>query len=224
MLAKAIIQTVVLAVLFGAMLFAPAGRLDWWQAWAFIALFVASSVAMATALAMTDPDLLKERTSVSGGRTLQPWDRVFFALLPIGVVGWFVGMGWEARLGPPAWGLAGQVLGGAMQMACMWIAWLTFRVNSFAAPAVQVQSDRAQQVIQTGPYALVRHPMYAGAVLWMSGTPLLLGSRYGLIGSALLILLVAVRAVGEEKVLAEGLAGYAEYRRKVRFRLVPGVW
>jgi protein-S-isoprenylcysteine O-methyltransferase Ste14 len=224
MLAKALVQTAVLAVLFGAMLFAPAGRLDWWQAWAFIVLFVASSVAMATALAMTDPALLKERTSVSGGRGLKPWDRVFFALLPIGVVAWFVGMGWEARLNPPAWGWVGHLLGGAMQMACMWIAWRTFRENSFAAPAVQVQSDRAQEVIETGPYALVRHPLYAGALLWMIGTPLLLGSRWGLVGSALMILLVAVRAVGEEKVLVDGLAGYEAYRRKVRFRFVPGVW
>ena len=111
-----------------------------------------------------------------------------------------------------------------MQMACMWVAWLTFRVNSFAAPAVQVQSDRAQEVIQTGPYALVRHPMYAGALLWMLGAPLLLGSRWGFIGSALMILLVAGRAVGEEKVLAAELAGYDAYRRKVRFRLLPGVW
>lgn len=224
MLARAIAQTAVLAVFFGAMLFIPAGRLNWWQAWAFIALFVASSVAMAVGLARTDPALLKERTSVSGGRGLRAWDRAFFALLPIGVVTWFVAMGWEARANPPAWGLAGQILGGAMQIACMWVAWLTFRVNSFAAPAVQVQSDRAQEVIQTGPYAIVRHPLYAGALFWMIGAPLLLGSRWGLIGSAAMILLVAIRAVGEEKVLAEGLAGYADYRRKVRWRFVPGVW
>ncbi len=224
MLGRAILQTAVIAVLFGLMLFLPAGRLDWLQGWAFIGLFVVSSVAMATGLALTDPALLKERTSVSGGRELKPWDRVFFALLPLGVVAWFVGMGWEARAGAQAWGIAGQALGGAMQMACMGIAWLTFRVNSFAAPAVQVQSDRGQQDIQTGPYAIVRHPMYAGALLWMIGAPLLLGSRFGLIGSALLILLVAVRAVGEEKVLAEGLEGYADYKRKVRFRLLPGVW
>lgn len=221
---KAVVQTNVVALLFGAMLFLPAGRLHWWQAWTFIALFAASSVAMAAGLARTDPDLLKERTSVSGGRGLKPWDRVFFALLPLTVVGWFVGMGWEARTNPPAWGIAGQTLGGAMQMACMWVAWKTFRVNSFAAPAVQVQADRAQEVIQTGPYALVRHPMYAGAMLWLIGTPLLLGSRYGFIGSVLAILLVAVRAVGEEKVLVEGLAGYADYRKKVRWRLVPYVW
>lgn len=221
---KAIVQTAIIAVLFGLMLFLPAGRLAWPQAWAFIALFVISSLAMAAGLARTDPDLLKERTSVSGGRGLKAWDRVFFALLPITVVAWFVGMGWEARLRPPAWGPAGQALGGVMQMACMWVAWKTFRENSFAAPAVQVQTDRAQHVIETGPYALVRHPLYAGAMLWLIGTPLLLGSRFGFIGSALAILLVAVRAVGEEKVLVEGLPGYAEYRRKVRFRLLPGVW
>lgn len=224
MLRRALLQTAVVAVLFGLLLFLPAGRLDWGQAWAFIALFVASSAAMAAGLARTDPDLLRERTSVSGGRGLRPWDRVFFVLLQIGIVTWFVAMGWEARRQAPAWGVAGQALGGAMQVGCMWIAWLTFRVNSFAAPAVQVQTDRAQAVIQTGPYAVVRHPMYAGALLWMFGTPLLLGSRWGFIGSALVALLVAARAVGEEKVLVAGLAGYDDYRRKVRFRLLPGVW
>jgi protein-S-isoprenylcysteine O-methyltransferase Ste14 len=224
MLAKAIVQTAVIAVVFGLLLFLPAGRLDWPQAWAFIALFVVTSLAMATGLAITDPALLKERTSVSGGRGLRPWDRAFFALLGVGIPAWFVAMGLEARLLPPAWGWAGQALGGAMILTCMWIAWRTFRENSFAAPAVQVQSDRAQAVIQTGPYAFVRHPLYAGATLWMVGAPLLLGSRIGLVGSVAMILVVALRSIGEERVLTEELAGYDDYRRKVRFRLLPGVW
>ena len=224
MLAKAFVQTAVIAVLFGLMLFVPAGRLAWPQAWVFIGLFVLTSLAMATALAIADPALLRERTSVSGGRGLRPWDRAFFALLAVGVPAWFVAMGLEARFAPPVWGWAGQALGGAMILACMWIAWRTFRENSFAAPAVQVQSDRAQEVIQTGPYAFVRHPLYAGATLWMIGAPLLLGSRIGLVGSVAMILLVALRAIGEERVLTEELTGYDAYLRKVRFRLLPGVW
>jgi len=221
---RAVVQTLVLAVVFGLLLFLPAGTLDWPQAWAFIALFVVSSVAMAAALARHDPALLRERTSVSGGRGLKRWDRVFFALLPITFLAWFAAMGWEARLRPPAWGLAGQAVGGLMIVSCMWIAWLTFRENSFATPAVQVQGDRGQEVIQTGPYALVRHPLYAGALLWMLGAPLLLGSTVGFAGSVAMIALVAVRAVGEERVLVEELPGYAAYRGKVRWRFVPGVW
>lgn len=224
MLGRAIAQTAVIAVIFGLMLFLPAGRLDWPQAWAFIALFVILSVAMAVGLARTDPDLLKERTSVSGGRGLRGWDRMFFALLLLGIPAWFIGMGWEARMNPPAWGWAVQAVGGVMAMTCMAIAWRTFRENSFAAPAVQVQTDRQQRVIDTGPYAVVRHPLYAGATLWMLGTPVMLGSRWGLVGSAAMILLVALRSIGEERVLAEELAGYDDYRRKVRYRLLPGVW
>ncbi|WP_331082843.1 isoprenylcysteine carboxylmethyltransferase family protein [Phenylobacterium sp.] len=224
MFGRAIAQTAVIAVLFGLMLFFPAGRLDWPQAWVFIVLFVVTSVAMAYGLARTDPALLKERTSVSGGRGLRGWDRVFFTVLLLGVPAWFIAMGWEARLNPPAWGWPVQAVGGAMALTCMAIAWRTFRENSFAAPAVQVQTDRQQHVIDTGPYAVVRHPLYAGATLWMLGTPMLLGSRIGLVGGAAMILLVALRSIGEERVLSKELAGYDDYRHKVRFRLLPGVW
>jgi protein-S-isoprenylcysteine O-methyltransferase Ste14 len=151
-------------------------------------------------------------------------DRLLFLLIFAAFVAWFAAMGFEARFAAPAWGPLGQALGATLILACMWIAWRTFRENSFATPDVRVQAERGQRVISTGPYAVVRHPLYAGAVLWMVGAPLLLGSRWGFIGAAVLIALMAQRALEEEKVLAEGLAGYGDYRRKVRFRFVPGVW
>lgn len=221
---KAVVQTIVMAALFGLLLFGSAGRLDWPQGWAFIVVFAACSIAVAGALARSDPELLKERTSISGGRGLRPWDRVFFGLLTAIFLIWFVGMGLEARFGPPAWGWPLQALGAALLCACMGIAWRTFQENRYAAPAVQVQADRGQEVIQTGPYAIVRHPLYAGALLWMVGAPLLLGSAWGFLGSAAMAVLVGARAVGEERVLIQGLDGYAAYCRKVRWRFVPGVW
>lgn len=224
MIARMLVQNVGFLILVGLLLFLPAGRLDWVQAWAFLALFGTVNLAVGFALARHDPELLRERMTLPVGREIKPWDRVYFMLLLLGFLAWFALMGLEARYNPPAWGLAGQAVGGALTVACMWIAWLTFRENSFATPAVQVQADRGQHVISTGPYALVRHPLYAGANLWMIGMPLMLGSRWGLIGSALMIVLVAIRAIGEEKVLAEGLAGYDDYRRRVRYRLVPGLW
>ena len=224
MTARMLVQNVAFLTLLGLLLFLPAGRLDWIQAWAFLAVLGTTSAAVGFALARHDPALLRQRMTLPVGREIKPWDRVYFVLLFLGFLVWFALMGLEARYTPAAWGLAGQVLGGVLTIACMWIAWLTFRENSFATPAVRVQAERGQKVISTGPYALVRHPLYAGANLWMIGTPLMLGSRWGLIGSALMILLIAVRAVGEEKVLAEGLAGYDDYRRRVRFRLLPGVW
>ena len=96
--------------------------------------------------------------------------------------------------------------------------------NSFAASTIEVQVERGQQVISTGPYAVVRHPMYAYTILLILGAPLLLGSLWGLAGLVVLVPLLGARALGEEALLREGLPGYGDYAGKVRFRLVPGVW
>ncbi len=96
--------------------------------------------------------------------------------------------------------------------------------NSFAATTIRLQTERGQTVIATGPYAVVRHPLYASTLLFMVGAPLLLGSLWGLLGLAVFIPLLGARALSEEALLTPNLAGYADYVRKVRFRLVPGVW
>jgi len=104
----------------------------------------------------------------------------------------------------------------------MWGAWRTFRENSFAAPVVKLQEG--QKTIDTGPYAIVRHPMYASALALFIGAPLLLGSYLGLVGSVVLILAIAWRAVNEERVLRASLKGYDDYMKRVRYRFAPGVW
>jgi protein-S-isoprenylcysteine O-methyltransferase Ste14 len=98
------------------------------------------------------------------------------------------------------------------------------RENSFAAPVIRLQTERGHRVVSTGPYALVRHPMYSGSVLFFVGAPLLLGSWWGVAMSPLLVLLFAGRIVIEERALTAGLPGYADYTARVRYRLVPGVW
>jgi protein-S-isoprenylcysteine O-methyltransferase Ste14 len=121
----------------------------------------------------------------------------------------------------PAWlnglGLA-LVIGGFLAVLRV------FRENSFAAPVVRVQNERAQRVIDTGPYAIVRHPMYAGALLYLFGMPLLLGSWYGLLAVPLMILGLAPRAVMEERLLKRDLPGYANYTARVHYRFIPYVW
>jgi len=104
------------------------------------------------------------------------------------------------------------------------IVWLTFRENSFAAPVIKIQKERGQHVISTGPYAIVRHPMYAGGTLYLIGMPLLLGSWLGLVVLPLILGALSVRIFIEEATLRRGLPGYGEYARRVRYRLVPGVW
>jgi protein-S-isoprenylcysteine O-methyltransferase Ste14 len=121
---------------------------------------------------------------------------------------------------PIAWqalGLALLVLSSAI------IAWV-FNENSFAAAVVRVQSERGHHVISSGPYAFVRHPMYSGAVLFMFGIALLLGSWWGVVTSPIFAILFGVRTRIEEKTLTTGLPDYADYAARVRYRLVPGMW
>jgi protein-S-isoprenylcysteine O-methyltransferase Ste14 len=117
-----------------------------------------------------------------------------------------------------------NVLGGALVVAGFLATVLVFRENSFAAPVIRVQAEREQRVIDTGPYAVVRHPMYAAAVLYLAGMPLLLGSWYGLLVVPLMFAGIAPRAVLEERLLKRELPGYADYMKRVRHRLIPGVW
>jgi protein-S-isoprenylcysteine O-methyltransferase Ste14 len=117
-----------------------------------------------------------------------------------------------------------QELGVLAIAVSMCIMFLIMRTNSFAAPVVKIQAERGHRVISDGPYAVVRHPMYGGAVLLILGIPLLLGSWSGLALSPLLVLLFAVRAVKEERTLMAELPGYADYAARVRYRLVPMVW
>jgi protein-S-isoprenylcysteine O-methyltransferase Ste14 len=98
------------------------------------------------------------------------------------------------------------------------------RENSYASPLVKVDAERGHKVISTGPYAWVRHPMYGGAILYFIGAPLLLGSWYGLVIGLILIGIMALRAVWEEQTLMAELAGYSDYAKRVRYRMVPGVW
>ena len=156
----------------------------------------------------------------------QPWwDRLFL----VGFIAfWFV---WLAFMGADAarfhWSQMPPWLGilGALLVITGFAATMpVFAANSFAAPSVTLQSGRGQHVIDSGPYALVRHPMYAAAMLYLVGLPLMLGSWYGLIGSAAFIVGVSFRAVGEERKLARELPGYAEYMTRVPWRLVPYLW
>jgi protein-S-isoprenylcysteine O-methyltransferase Ste14 len=139
--------------------------------------------------------------------------------------GWLVLMALDAR----HWGLSHMPGAlhdaGAVSIAIgFFIVWLTFRENSFAAPVVKIQKERGQRVIDTGPYGIVRHPMYAGAILHLIGMPLLLGSWLGLLVLPLIIGGLILRIAIEEAALRDAFPGYGDYVARVRHRLVPGVW
>ena len=219
-------QSLGFAAFLGVLLFLPAGRIDWPQGWAFIVIFSACSLATGYWLAATNPALLAERrrSPTSGGQT--PRDRAIMLALLVTVFVWTVFMPLDSQRfhwSPPipVWL---QAIGGGLIVLAFWAWSRVLKANSFAATTIRVQEEREQTVISTGPYAVVRHPMYADALLLFVGAPLLLGSLWGLLILVAILPILAARALGEEAVLFEGLTGYRDYAAKVRFRLIPGVW
>jgi protein-S-isoprenylcysteine O-methyltransferase Ste14 len=219
-----VLQTLASLVVAAILIFLPAGTLAWPQAWVLLALFFGSGQAIGFWLVRKDPALLAERMKPPLSAEQKPRDRAVMGVLLIAFLLWFVAMGLDHRFGwshTPLWAQAGGVV---LILATFW-GWVrVLATNSFASTNITLQTGRGQSVITTGPYAVVRHPMYADALLFMIGAPLLLGSLWGLLGLVLFVPLLAARALGEETMLMTGLDGYPGYAQKVRFRLVPGVW
>lgn len=206
-----------------ALIFLPAGTLAYPAGWAFMVLFVVGGLAMTLWLAKYSPALLRERMSFPVQRGQKPWDRIWAPIFVLGFFGWTAVMGWDAaRAGFTAVPVWLQVVGGLAVVVAMLGSWWTFRENAFAIPVVKIQEG--QRVIDTGPYAIVRHPLYTSALFYLFGLPLLLGSWLGLLLSVAGIVGIAWRAVHEEQVLRAELDGYEAYMARMPYRFVPYVW
>jgi protein-S-isoprenylcysteine O-methyltransferase Ste14 len=224
-ISRFVLKTGAWLAIMALLLFLPAGNWLWAQAWAFLAIFAVGSFGFGVWLSRRDPALLVSRLGPLVQRGQPLWDKIFLLAFIVVWCGWLVLMALDAqRWHSSEVPLALSVGGGALVVAGFFATLLVFRANSFAAPVVRVQTERAQRVIDTGPYSIVRHPMYASAVLYLVGMPLLLGSWYGLLIVPLMVLAIAPRAVLEERLLKQELPGYADYMKRVRYRLVPGVW
>ena len=225
MIARLVIRTAIWLAVMAGLLFGTAGTLAWPQAWIYLAELGGSGLLVGLWLARHDPDLLAQRLSPPVQREQPVWDRILMSCFVLLFVGWMIVMALDARRFDlshvPPWL---QVVGAIAIPTSMSITWLVFRANSYAAPVVKVQRERGQAIVTSGPYRIVRHPMYGGAVLFIFGTPLLLGSWYGVAWAPLFVILIGVRAVFEEQTLAQVFPAYAEYRARVRYRMVPFVW
>jgi protein-S-isoprenylcysteine O-methyltransferase Ste14 len=220
---RGIVSQVILTVVFVALLFGPAGTLAWPAGWAFLITFAVSSQAMGLWLLRTDPELLKRRMASPVSSVQTPRDRAIAVMIFILVAVWLAFMGLDGgRLHSsptPAWAKA---LGGVMiVLAFVGWAWV-LAANRYAAITVGV--TEGQQVATRGPYAIVRHPMYALVPLLLIGGGLMVGSLWSLAFLIPCEASLAARTLGEEQVLMQGLPGYADYAAKLRWRLVPGVW
>ena len=222
---EALLEVVAEFAVFAALLFVAAGTLLWPAGWAFMALFFGFTLAMVLWLAREDPELLAERMSSPIQRGQPLWDKVFVAALGLLFLAWLIVMPLDAvRFGwseVPGWL---QFLGALGVVLSFYLMFLTFRENAYLALVVKLQEQRGQSVVTTGPYRYVRHPMYSSVFLFLPAVALLLGSWWGLLLCVVLLGLLVWRIPLEERMLENGLAGYDEYERKVRYRLIPRVW
>lgn len=224
MIAKLLLQNTLFVVGMGALLFVSAGTLHWPGAWAFLVTGAVLGPLCGLWLARTDPGLLAERMRLTAREEQPAADKKFMLVLVAVIVIWLVAMGIEQRSQDLSFSLLLQVLGLSLYLLSTFLIMWVFRENSFAAPVVKVQTERHHHVISTGPYAVVRHPMYSSIMLFFVGVPLLLGANWGLLFAPLFLVLFAIRTRIEERALVAGLSGYADYAARVRYRMLPGVW
>ena len=224
MIAKWLLQNLIWVVALGVLLFVTAGTLHWPAAWVFLGTSAAIGIGFGWWLAKTDPALLAERMRPMMQKDQPAADKKFMLVFGVTALIWFLAIGFDKRLHASDIPVALQALGLAMLLLTTGFIMWVMRENSFAAPVVKVQTERGHRVVSTGPYAWVRHPMYSGTILFFVGVPLLLGSWWGVALSPLFVILFAIRSGIEERALVAGLPGYADYTRRVRYRLVPGLW
>ena len=219
---KAFVSLPVLISIMAALIFIPAGTLNYWQAWIFLGVYFASALAITLYLMKRNPELLRRR--MTGGPTAekQPTQKIIMSLASLGFVGLLVVPALDHRF---AWSHVSrtmELLGNALVALGFLGVWRVFQENSYTSSTIELAAD--QRVISTGPYALVRHPMYAAALGMLIGMPIALGSYFGLIVFVTTSGVVIWRLLDEEKFLAADLPGYAEYQKKVPHRLIPGIW
>ena len=211
-----------LLLILALALFIPAGSLAIWQAWAYLAVFAACTILITLYLIRRDPALLERRVRGGPAAERQTSQQIIQSVASICFIALFILPGLDYRFHwshvPPVV----SILADGLVIVGFYIVFLVFKENSYTSATIEVAAD--QRVISSGPYGVVRHPMYAGAFLLVIFTPLALGSWAALPLPIPLILVIVLRLLDEEKYLAANLPGYAEYRQKVRYRLLPSIW
>lgn len=216
---RLIVLMLVFFVILGGILFGVAGTWNYPGAWILLGLFFAIAVGLFSYYLRKDPEFIRKRMDY---REREKPQRVIITLSLIPYLGFFVIPALDVRFGwtPFSWGL---IAAGCAVFILGYLALMAvFAANRYAARTVKIQEG--QKVIDTGPYAIVRHPMYALVTPVYSGVSLLLQSPWGLLAIPLILAVLVARILNEEKVLRDGLPGYAEYMKKVRWRILPFVW
>lgn len=220
---KRFLTIVLFIAVLDALLFIPAGRLDWGGAWVLSILYAAFLFVFVIWTTLNDPGLMQERSRQA--ENVKRWDKIILSLYTVALLALPVVAGLDA--GRFHWSdvpLVAQALGliGLFPVG-LWLLWVT-RTNSFLSRYARIQDDRKQQVVTTGPYRFVRHPMYAALFPFVICVALILGSLWALVPGGIIAMLFVIRTALEDRMLHEELPGYKEYAQRVRYRLLPGVW
>jgi protein-S-isoprenylcysteine O-methyltransferase Ste14 len=219
---RAAAQTAAGFLVLFTLIFVSAGTIHFWQAWLFCLSFLFSTIAIGVYLVKRDPALLERRMRFGPRAESRPRQKVIVAIIFATFVALLIVPGLDHRFGWSRVPAAIAVLANLFIIAAFASFLLVLRANTFAASTITVEPG--QRVISTGPYAYVRHPMYAGAVVLIFAMPIALGSCWGLLAAALTIPVLLARIFDEERTLSAELPGYEEYCRAVPYRLIPRVW
>jgi len=222
LIAKSILGLLFLVFVLALALFLSAGTLGFLQAWIYLVVFFVCVLLITIYLMINDPALLSRRVQAGPIAETRKSQQVIQSLASIFFIALFIVPGLDYRFG---WSnvprLVSLIADGLVALS-LFIVFLVFRENTFTSAVIEVASE--QKVISTGPYSIVRHPMYAGAFLLLIFTPIALGSWIGVLFALPVILVIVLRLLDEEKFLGSNLPGYEAYRQRVRYRLIPYVW
>ena len=208
---------------FTMLWFGVAGRVTWWQGWAFLLTFIIYVSILVWRLSKVNPELVRERNLPAD--KAEAWDRVVMGiyiviLVVLLIVSALDGMRYIWSAIP----LGVQMIGWILLIVAGAIVWHVMMTNAYLSSWARIQDDRGQVVIQEGMYRRIRHPMYLGIILSFLGIPLMLNSWWAMIPSVVIVGLFVYRTYREDQMLIDSLAGYTEYTEKVRYRLLPGIW
>lgn len=217
-----LIQVFISVLLMGLVLFLAAGRLDWPAAWIFLGCYVLAISTLGVWAIRRNPEVVNERGKMEH---MKSWDKTLMTLYTVMIFVVFGVAGLDAgRFGWSVMPSALQVIGLTALIFAMAVTYWAMATNPFLSTIVRIQDDRGHYVVTTGPYRYVRHPMYTMILIMYPGIALELGSWWALIPAAVITIVFVIRAALEDRTLQAELPGYAEYARRVHYRLVPGVW
>jgi protein-S-isoprenylcysteine O-methyltransferase Ste14 len=219
---KTIAGVLYLLVFMSAALFLPAWTFDYWQAWACLVVFFSVSAAMSIYLMRADPALLERRLKAGAGAETEKSQKIIQTFTQILFTALLVLPALDRRFRWSRVPTLACILGDVLIVAGFAIVFAVFRVNNHTSGVIEVAAD--QKVVSTGPYALVRHPMYSGALVLMAAIPVALGSWWGLLVVVPMTAAIVWRLLDEEKFLAANLPGYSAFQQKVKYRLAPWIW